>query len=326
MSERHAIERRLGALAEVGEIMASMKTLALLEAHRLARRLEHQRRVVAGILTAADDFRRHFLLPAPETGTAPERATARLSQTVAGPISGRGTDLSGQTGKTQRSPSAPRGEGRQTYLVIGSERGFCGGFNQDLRQDLSARVRADEGPSPLLVAVGRRLWTGWEGAPVEPAATLSGAVAGEEAEAVLTRVLDTLDRLQQAHGPLVLTVLHHAEEPAQTRATRLLPPFPDPPAGPAHASPPCLNLPPLALLPALVEHYLLARLYELLYTSLLAENRRRAEHLDGALHRIEHHSAALAIRRNACRQEEITEEIEIILLGAEDSRRPRRLT
>ena len=284
MSERHAIERRLRALAEVGEIMASMKTLALLEAHRLTRRLDHQRRVVAGILTAADDFRRHFLLPA-----------------------------------------APA-QGRQTYLVLGSERGFCGGFNQELRQDLAGRVRTGAGPAPLVVAVGRRLWTGWEGSLARPAATLPGPIAGEEAEAALTRVLDVLDGLQQTHGPLVLTVLHHGEHPTETRATRLLPPFPDPPAGPAHTSPPHLNLAPVELLPALVEHYLLARLFELLYTSLVAENQRRAEHLDGALHRLERHGGALTVRRNACRQEEITEEIEIILLGAEDSRRPRRLT
>ena len=49
---------------------------------------------------------------------------------------------------------------------------------------------------------------------------------------------------------------------------------------------------------------------------LMAENRRRMQHLEGAIRRLEERTSELALKRNALRQEEITEEIEVILLSA----------
>ena len=48
----------------------------------------------------------------------------------------------------------------------------------------------------------------------------------------------------------------------------------------------------------------------------MAENRRRMQHLEGAIRRLEERTSELALKRNALRQEEITEEIEVILLSA----------
>ena len=67
----------------------------------------------------------------------------------------------------------------------------------------------------------------------------------------------------------------------------------------------------------LLEQYLFARLHELLYSSLLAENEARLEHLESAVQRLERKSGELFRRRNVLRQEEITEEIEVIMLSAE---------
>jgi F-type H+-transporting ATPase subunit gamma len=53
----------------------------------------------------------------------------------------------------------------------------------------------------------------------------------------------------------------------------------------------------------------------LLYGSLLAENQRRMQHMDSATRRLERTSEELVLRRNVLRQEEITEEIEIIMLS-----------
>ena len=61
--------------------------------------------------------------------------------------------------------------------------------------------------------------------------------------------------------------------------------------------------------------YLFAALQELLYGSLLAENRLRMQHMDSAVRRLEQTSEELVLRRNVLRQEEITEEIEIIMLS-----------
>ena len=80
---------------------------------------------------------------------------------------------------------------------------------------------------------------------------------------------------------------------------------------------PLLYLPPHTLLAGLAEQYLFAALHELLYTSLMAENQRRMKHMDGAVRRLEQTSKELVRRRNLLRQEEITEEIEVIMLSVE---------
>ena len=64
-----------------------------------------------------------------------------------------------------------------------------------------------------------------------------------------------------------------------------------------------------------MDHTLLAALQALLYSSLMAEHPHRLRHLEGALHRIDERTRTLTLRRNLGRQEEITEEIELILLN-----------
>jgi F-type H+-transporting ATPase subunit gamma len=53
----------------------------------------------------------------------------------------------------------------------------------------------------------------------------------------------------------------------------------------------------------------------------MAENLRRFQHMDQAIQRLEKDMAELILKRNTLRQEEITEEIEIIMLSAEALRR-----
>ena len=80
---------------------------------------------------------------------------------------------------------------------------------------------------------------------------------------------------------------------------------------------PAINLPPGELLASLTHHYLYAVLNEVLYSSLTAENRQRQTHMDQALQRLETRTERLRRACNAQRQEEITEEIEILLLSAD---------
>jgi F-type H+-transporting ATPase subunit gamma len=70
-------------------------------------------------------------------------------------------------------------------------------------------------------------------------------------------------------------------------------------------------------LTGLAEQYLFAALHEMLYSSLMAENQRRMQHMDSAVQRLERTSTELSLKRNILRQEEITEEIEIIMLSVE---------
>jgi F-type H+-transporting ATPase subunit gamma len=65
---------------------------------------------------------------------------------------------------------------------------------------------------------------------------------------------------------------------------------------------------------ALLDHYLYSVL-EIIYVSLMAENLKRVRHLEAAVRHLYEKSIALLRKSNALRQEEITEEIEVILLS-----------
>lgn len=76
-------------------------------------------------------------------------------------------------------------------------------------------------------------------------------------------------------------------------------------------------MPPLELLSGLTSQYLYAVLHEIFFSSLMVENKRRLEHMDTAIHRLDDMTAKLKLRYNALRQEEIIEEIEVIMLSIE---------
>jgi F-type H+-transporting ATPase subunit gamma len=78
-----------------------------------------------------------------------------------------------------------------------------------------------------------------------------------------------------------------------------------------------LTLAPAQFLSGLTRHYLHAVLNEVLFSSLMAENRQRQAHMDRALQRLDAETEKLRLACNRQRQEEITEEIEVILLSAE---------
>jgi F-type H+-transporting ATPase subunit gamma len=275
MSRRHDIDARLDALAEIGKIMRSMKNLSYMETRKLARFLDSQRLVVAGIDAAARDFLQHH--PA-------------LLQPVRG-----GTAL---------------------YVLIGAERGFCGSFNEAILRSLEQEHRSAGDERPLLIAVGTKLAMSLAQDP-RLAERMPGASAAEEVPTVLGQLVQTLNQLSAQADELTLTVLHWDAEREQVVSVGVLPPFQSRPgsSGPPYPFPPRINLPAERFLALLIEHYLFAVLHELLYSSLMAEHQQRVRHLDGALGRVDDRTRELTLRRNAVRQEEITEEIELILLN-----------
>lgn len=212
------------------------------------------------------------------------------------------------------------GAARDVYLLIGSERGFCGDFNETLLHALEAH--APEGGDPALVAIGSRLGARWAEDP-RVVARLDGPSTLEEVTTVLSKVMKTLDDWQAAQpapGAFRVTVFHHEPEEPRVRITRLDPFGQRAPATPRFGYPPLLNLEPRLFLTRIAEHYLFAALHELFYSSLMAENQQRMQHMDYAVRRIDQRSQALGLMRNSLRQEEITEEIEVIMLSVEASR------
>jgi F-type H+-transporting ATPase subunit gamma len=284
MSARREVEQHLHSLDEIHEVMHSMKTLATMETHKLARFLAIQQRQVADIETMAADLLGHF--PAARTAAA-------LST--------------------------------QAYVLIGSERGFCGDFNDRLVHALppsGASKKAD-----AILAVGHRLNTRLDERAV-PITALDGAGATEQVTNVLDTLAQSIATVQQTHGPMSLIVIYHGNEGGALRERTLFPPFENLPALPRAGLPPQLQLPPSGLYAKLLDQYLFAVLSEVLYTSLMAENQKRVQHLEAALRHLDERREELARRGRALRQEEITEEIEVILLNVDTpgtARHTRRL-
>jgi F-type H+-transporting ATPase subunit gamma len=197
-------------------------------------------------------------------------------------------------------------------VVIGAARGFCGDFNETLVRNLARE------PELSVIAVGHKLGELLVDDP-RVVATLDGASVAEEVASILGQLATTLAERQRAQGEVAITVLAHRGQDDDITRHALLPPFRQLPA-PARIPPrPLLYLSPAAFYRALVEQYVFSVLNEFLYASLLAENLRRVNHLDHAVRHLDEKVEAMKLRSNALRQEEITEEIEVILLGI-DSR------
>ncbi len=196
----------------------------------------------------------------------------------------------------------------ETCLLIGSERGFCGDFNEKLLQARALLV-----PGWHIIAVGRRLES-----KLETETLIGGATVAEEVAPVLTEIADFLAAMQRglpAGNVLGITALYHETDGIRTR--RLLPLPESKPLARKYAHPPLLNLDPLAFYEKLSEHYLYAALHEALYSSLMVENRYRIDHMDNAISQLDKRMTRLKQRYNTLRQEEIIEEIEIIMLSVE---------
>ncbi len=276
MTSRRKVEHQRRSLAEIREIMNSMKTLAYMETRKLTPRLDAQCSVRSNIESVAADFA--SFVP------------------------------------TLLTPQEPR---RYAYVLIGSERGFCGDFNESLIRHMDGIEKHHaRGTGAAVVAIGHKLCTRLaDDKRVD--AFLDGAGVAEEAGAVMSRIVAALDEMQGRYGTLVVHALYHAVGEQDVVERQLLPAFQQPvTATPEFGIPPILNLEPNQLLLELLDHYLFAVLDEIICASLMAENHRRAQHLEGAIRHLDEESGELKRRSDALRQEEIIEEIEVILLSA----------
>ncbi|MBI5658146.1 MAG: F0F1 ATP synthase subunit gamma [Nitrosomonadales bacterium] len=286
MSKRMMIQKHLGTLGDIGGIMGAMKNISLMETHKLARFLAHQHRVLAGIEAAAADFLAHH----PEIAYRPE----------------------------DKAPDI--------VVAIGSQRGFCGDFNESLAQALRHHWRQTGGGAADVLVVGRRL-AAKLGREPRIAATLDGPSVAEEVQPVLQRLMDALGELHVRAGenkPLTISVFAHREGESRVGVRPILP-APEPGrAAPRFAYPPMLNLEAEKFFAGLARHYLWAQMHDAFYGSLMAESRLRLQHMEGAMQRMEEKSGELRRKYNLLRQEEITEEIEVIMLSNEALQRSRR--
>lgn len=264
-------------LRELREVMTAMKNISQIETHRLRRFLSTQRMVVESVERITADFLSHWPQPLELPANAPV-----------------------------------------VCLVVGSERGFCGDFNVAVRRALDEEFGASADRRAAVIPMGRKLAVKLEG-DARVGAVLESPSVADEVQTVLVRLVDALGGLKimgEPFSPLSLVVIHHEwkDQSSRVRVSRPLQSLGA--GGPKYGLPPVLNLTPERMFAELVHHYLLADLQGILYQSLMAEHQQRLQHLEGAIQRLDRQCAELTRRGYALRQEEITEEIELILLSA----------
>lgn len=203
------------------------------------------------------------------------------------------------------------------YVIIGTERGFCGDFNQRLVRHYQSIPENTNSNQPIVIAIGRKLHTLLENEAIS-ATYIDGAGVVEEVTIVLSQLAQELASLQEQYGVLSLYALYHSvnDDDDGVVMQKLLPPFQNllhQPSG--HSHPPVLHVSPAQFLIELTDQYLFAALHAMLYASLMAENHQRVTHLDGAVKHLDDEVETLKRQYNILRQEEIIEEIEIILLS-----------
>ena len=277
MSRRADLKARIHSLGEIKSILGAMKNLSIIEMNKVSRYLGAQNELATAVEEALGDFERFF----------PEQALRR--------------NLTRAPHEDENAPGL--------YILLGSERGLCGGFNQAIRTRFDELVCHDTHEVRILT-VGRKLASLLEGDP-----RLLEALDGPSAAEEIASVIAVLARSLQKYPGSPWTLLHHGEGGAIVEAR------PYALAVRAQVSeerfPPLLNLTPDELYPQLFEQYLFSILYRGFYLSFLAENRERLRHMDGALGTLEKEWDKARTLSNSLRQEEITEEIELILLSVD---------
>lgn len=199
-------------------------------------------------------------------------------------------------------------------LLVGSQRGFCGDFNDRLLAASRELDGENNRPGTLRIAVGAKL-----AERVSADIHRDGAHAMEEIGQVIHGVMDSLSALlalTAAGHSLWLSALYHDPDEAAP-VPRILAPFDGRSIGtPRTCFPPHLNMAPPAFYAELAEQHLLAAMIEVFHRSLMAESRYRLNHIEGSSRRMKRRCEELMRKRNQVRQEEIVEEIEAILAGA----------
>lgn len=204
---------------------------------------------------------------------------------------------------------------QQLLILIGSERSFCGDYNESLVAFLNKQQLPRD---TLLVVVGHKLETKLHDDARIIAFIESHSVA-EEVPLTLQRLIQALNKLQmQSDSAKIgdISVIYHDEEHDKIRLRHLLPPS-LPETELSYSHPPRLNLEPSQFLAKLTDQYLYMLLHEVFYSSFMTENHKRLTHMDSAIHHLEKDTVRLRLMANRLRQEEIINEIEIIMLSAD---------
>jgi F-type H+-transporting ATPase subunit gamma len=214
---------------------------------------------------------------------------------------------------------------RHTLIAFGAEQGFAGTFNERV---LNAVKRHLEGEPAELFVIGSRcvmvaaelgLKFSWSAPMVAHA---------DEAPALAGKITDALYGKLEASQARRVTVIHAAPAPSASIeiVERALLPFDFGrfKAAPV-ALPPLTTLPPDDLLAALAEEYVFAELCEEVMLSFAAENEARMRAMISARSNVARKLDELIGTYRRLRQDEITDEIIEVSVGATSAEQQPRL-
>lgn len=221
-------------------------------------------------------------------------------------------------------PRTP-GRGRTAVMLVGSEIGLCGAFNEKLVSfalDSLATAGAGAG-NRLVLTIGARADASWRAEAEPPAGHEQAPATLEALSRTVGAVLTRLDHWQQNEGVDRLVLFH--QRPGEMGAvtpvqTRLLPLDPAWLAGLRARRWPSRRLPvpvgaPEALFRRLVRQFLFARVFTAIIQSQTAEHGQRLDAMQAADHSIAEKIDDLHILHRRIRQEAITSELLDIVSG-----------
>ena len=277
MSKLFDLQARMRSLRDIKSILNAMKNLSLVEITKISKFYATQQELFQTVESALADFQRFYGVTSRRTVTAPS----------------------------------------SMYVLIGSERGFCGGFNEAVQKAIE-REAADAGLK--LILVGRKLALKFLD-DKRVVTSMEGPSATEEIPVVISQ----LARVLAGFPDSVWRIIHNRYSSEDSSVEITCPfEFSKERVVPAYQFPPRLNLPAAELRPQLFEQYLFALFYGIFYLSFTAENHERLRHMDGALNKLRDEEHRLRQASNSLRQEAITEELEVIMLSVDDSVRASR--
>ena len=220
-----------------------------------------------------------------------------------------------------REIALPESEGKSTaVLAFFSEQGLCGRFNEVMAEAAVKSVAAVQAPE--FIVVGRRGPPLLKREGMKVLAELPSTTSPDGVDAHIQSIAATVFKLHQ-RGAFAQMYLLYARYLSPGRIApqfdRVLPLDLSPWRGAeqARTSPPRLALSRLRLLRELVDEYAFITLYRAFTESLAGENGMRLQSMEAAKSNIKETLDELRLHARIQRQNEITEELLDVVVGAE---------
>lgn len=200
-------------------------------------------------------------------------------------------------------PHAPGIKPQPAMLILlGSERGFCAGFNHQL----ASHYKECQARFPVTWVVGSQL-----GKLLAAKRVFAGAGTTDDLVNVVQTLMDALSAL-----PVSTPVWLHCHDMGGPRLMRLRP-------FAVSTEPPDIHSlhiqePSRKINQALQWQYLQHALFLYALVSLQAENRQRSQQMEQAKHHLKDFNGELKLQLNRLRQQKIIEDIEVLLAKQEE--------